>query len=186
VHAAAPSAATCALLHVWQAAIEVAPGAAEAVLTRHGVHTVLPPAGIVVCLPAGHATQCASKNRAVKPFVVVPGMHSTHVLMFVALVTVEYLPLKQSVHAAAPVAPLCVPGAHAVHSDLSSPVNPTLHTHVFVVLPVAKFVAPVKQAVQEAPPRLNLYLPCAHSAHVLPVAGSAPLLQPQSLALSLP
>ena len=186
MHAAEPATATCVLLHVWQSAIEVAPGAAEAVLTGHDVHTVLPPAGIVVCVPAAHATQCASENRAVKPLVVVPGMHSRHVAMLVALVEVEYVPLKQSVHAAFPGAPLCVPGAHAVHCDLSSPVNPTLHTHVFAVLPVSKFVAPAKQVVQAAAPRLILYLPGAHSAHVPPTAGSAPLLQAQSFALSLP
>jgi len=186
VHAAAPSAATCALLHVWQAAIEMAPSDAEAVLGRHDVQAVLPPAGSVVCVPAGHATQCCSRNRPVKPSVVVPAGQNRHVLILVALVESEYVPLKQSVHIADPLALLCVPGAHAVHCDLSSPVNPTLHTHVFAVLPVSKFVAPAKQAVQGAAPWLNLYLPCAHSAHVPPAAGSAPLLQPQSFALSLP
>ena len=186
MHAAAPAAATCVLLHGWHAALEMAPSDAEAVSARHGVQTVLPPAGRVVCVPAGHATQCACAKRAVKPPVVVPGRHGRHVLMFVALVTVEYVPLEQGVHIAAPVAPLCVPGAHAVHCDLSSPVNPTLHTHVFAVLPVSKFVAPAKQVVQAAAPRLILYLPGAHSAHVPPTAGSAPLLQAQSFALSLP
>ena len=185
MHAAEPATATCVLLHVWQSAIEVAPGAAEAVLTGHDVHTVLPPAGIVVCVPAAHATQCASENRAVKPLVVVPGMHSRHVAMLVALVKVEYVPLKQSVHAAFPGAPLCVPAGHALHDPPFGPVQPALQVHVFEMAPVPGVFELDEQGVHDACPDAVLYVPRAHKAQVAPTAGSAPALHVQAAALTL-
>jgi len=185
VHAAEPATATCVLLHIKQAALDVAPGDAEAVLTRHDVQAVLPPAGSVVCVPAGHATQCASENRAVKPFVVVPGRHSRHVAMLVALVKVEYLPLKQFVHAAAPVAPLCVPAGHASHDPPSVPVQPALQVHVFEMAPVPGVFELDEHCVHDACPGAVLYVPRAQRAHVASAAGSAPTLHVQAVALTL-
>lgn len=184
-HVAELGAAVCVLLHGWQVAFESARATADAVSAGHGVHSVLPLASRVY-VPGSHARQCASSERAVDPFVVVPGGHGMQVPTLAALTLYEYRPLAQAVHDALPVWSLYVPGTHAAHSAWSGPVKPSLHTHASVVLPVSSVVAPARQGVHDDGPSKSLYLPCSQVAHVPPAAGSAPLLQLQAAALTMP
>ena len=91
----------------------------------------------------------------------VPAGQATHVVAFVAPAAVEYVPVKQSVHAALPVTFLYFPATHAAQGPPSGPVNPALQptdTHALIfelpaadvepaghdTQPVAAHVAPVK------------------------------------------
>ena len=154
-HTAEPSVATCVLLHDSQVALEVAPGDAEAVSAGHGVHAVLP-VGSAVYVPALHCTQCDARKCAVNPPVVVPAWHSTQKEMSVALGVVEYLPLAHSVHAALPVAALCLPASHAEHEPPLGPVQPALQVHKFVAAPVPGVLELDEQPVHDACPDASL------------------------------
>jgi hypothetical protein len=80
-----------------------------------------------------------------------PAGHARHAVEFVAPVVVEYVPTKQSVHAALPVTFLYLPATQAVHGPPSGPVNPTLQptdTHALMFeLPTAD-VVPTGHATQ--------------------------------------
>jgi len=68
----------------------------------------------------------------------------THVVATVAPVVVEYVPVKQSVHAVLPITVLYFPATQAVHGPPSGPLNPTLQpadTHALIsALPIAEVV----------------------------------------------
>jgi hypothetical protein len=70
--------------------------------------------------------------------------HATHVVAFVAPVDVEYVPVKQSVHAVLPIAVLYFPGTQAAHGPPSGPVKPArqaVDTHALTFeLPLGEVV----------------------------------------------
>ena len=77
--------------------------------------------------------------------------HARHVVAFVAPVAVEYVPVKQSVHAALPALVLYFPATQAAHGPPSGPVDPALQpadTHALTfALPTAD-VVPTGHATQ--------------------------------------
>jgi hypothetical protein len=97
--------------------------------------------GMAVYVPALHV-QLPTAELAFGALV--PAGQETHVVATVAPVVVEYVPVKQSVHAVLPITVLYFPATHAAHGPPSGPVEPTLQpadTHaVTLELPAADVV----------------------------------------------
>jgi hypothetical protein len=131
---------------------------------------------------------------------VVPAGHETHALALLALVTPEYVPARQFVHTALPVAILYVPATQAVHGPPFGPVKPTLHVqaaraaleigeyelagharHVAEAeAPVAVEYVPAAQSVQTALPVAILYLPATQDEQTPPFGPVKPTLHVQA------
>jgi len=110
---------------------------------------------------------------------------------------VEYVPAKQSVHAALPVLILNLPATQIAHEPPSGPVNPALQVQaataelatdelelVGQVMHVEEIVAPVlveyvpaPQSVHTALPLVVLYFPATQPVHVPPSGPVNPALQ---------
>ena len=89
----------------------------------HAVHG--PPFGPVK--PALQTVDTQAVPQVLPLGEVVPAGHETHALALLALVTPEYVPARQFVHTALPVAILYFPATQAVHGPPFGPVKPTLH-----------------------------------------------------------
>ena len=116
--------------------------------------------GIAAYVPALHVQLLAAELAF---GALVPAGQATHVVAFVAPAAVEYVPAKQSVHAALPIAVLYFPGTQAVHGPPSGPVNPALQpadTHAVIFELPAADVVPAGHATQPV------------AAHAVPVRST--------------
>jgi hypothetical protein len=123
--------------------------------------------------------------------------HARHVEASVAPTDMEYVPAKQSVHAAVPVMILYLPETHTAHGPPSGPVKPMLQTQALITeLPfgelefaghsrhvdesvafvLAEYV-PAAQSTHAALPALVLYFPGTHATHGPPSGPVNPALQ---------
>ena len=132
--------------------------------------------------------------------------HARHVVAIVAPTDIEYVPAKQSVHAALPLIVLYFPATQEVHRPPSGPVKPALQTQALTaelavgelefagharhveasVAPTDMEYVPAKQSVHAAVPVMILYLPETHTAHGPPSGPVKPMLQTQALITELP
>ena len=86
----------------------------------------------------------------------------------VAPTVVEYLPSKQSVHKAAPVATLYFPATQFEHEPPFSPVEPALQMQSVSASLAAGAVEFVGQSVHKASPVDTLYFPATQIEHEPP------------------
>lgn len=131
--------------------------------------------------------------------------HARHVEASVAPTDIEYVPVKQFVHAALPLMVLYFPATHEVHRPPSEPVKPALQTqaataelvfgefefagharHVEAsVAPTAMEYVPAKQSVHATLPLIVLYFPATQEVHRPPSGPVKPALQTQALTAEL-
>ncbi len=201
--------------HVRQVAASVAPVLAEYVPARQFVHVALPV--LVLYFPAtqiAHEPPSGPVNPALQVQAATVELATDelelvgqvmHVVEIVAPVLVEYVPAKQSVHAALPVLILNLPATQISHEPPSGPVNPALQVQaataelatdelelvgqvmhvVEIVAPVLVEYVPAKQSVHAALPVLILNLPATQIAHEPPSGPVNPALQVQAATAEL-
>jgi ABC-type cobalt transport system substrate-binding protein len=124
----------------------------------------------------------------------------------VAFTAVEYFPVSQSVHTAAPVDVLYFPATQSAHVPPFGPVEPALQVQlVKAALPASELEAdgqarhvelasaptvveyvPDPQSVHTADPVNVLYFPATHAVHVPPFGPVEPALQVQFVKAWLP
>jgi hypothetical protein len=132
--------------------------------------------------------------------------HARHVVAIVAPTDIEYVPAKQSVHAALPLIVLYFPATQEVHRPPSGPVKPMLQAQTLTaelavgelefagharhveasVAPVLVEYVPAPQSAHAALPLAILYFPATHAAHGPPSGPVKPILQAQALIAELP
>ncbi len=197
--------------HARHVEASVAPTDIEYVPVKQSVHAALPL--IVLYFPATqavHGTPSGPVNPALQAQALTAELavgelefagHARHVVAIVAPTDMEYVPDKQSVHAALPLIVLYFPATQEVHRPPSGPVKPMLHTQalttelafgelefagharhvVAIVAPTDIEYVPAKQSVHVAVPEMILYLPETHAAHGPPSGPVKPTLQAQAL-----